>query len=246
MATRSRQGCIDCKKAKVKCDEVHPSCGTCKRRRRQCSGYIRTARAPKACEARAGLPLPTITATHTASNGPGTQSLIAKLDTNEAASPSAPAFSPLARGTFTLADLSTSAGAVAQILGPRLLKSVAAIPSGTIPPADEPFIEVYFMRHPVELVFGPEFVDEMNSSVLQVFQRSPLAVSDSLCAIGEAYLRGSTNTALVPVQNRKLRILARLRKIDSPGVDLELLLILMLGLCAVEVMTPSFIPAPYN
>lgn len=40
MNRRSREGCIDCKRAKVKCDEIQPSCGTCARRGHICQGYL--------------------------------------------------------------------------------------------------------------------------------------------------------------------------------------------------------------
>jgi hypothetical protein len=39
MNRRSRNGCIDCRKSKVKCDEIRPFCGTCTRRRHICQGY---------------------------------------------------------------------------------------------------------------------------------------------------------------------------------------------------------------
>lgn len=39
MNRRSRKGCLDCKRAKVKCDEVRPACGTCYRRGYVCQGY---------------------------------------------------------------------------------------------------------------------------------------------------------------------------------------------------------------
>lgn len=39
MQRRSRNGCIDCRKSKVKCDEIRPFCGTCTRRQHICQGY---------------------------------------------------------------------------------------------------------------------------------------------------------------------------------------------------------------
>lgn len=39
MNRRSRAGCVDCRKAKVKCDERKPVCGTCSRRGKDCRGY---------------------------------------------------------------------------------------------------------------------------------------------------------------------------------------------------------------
>jgi hypothetical protein len=121
------------------------------------------------------------------------------------------------------------------MISTRVPRTVPSIPVGTIDPADEPFIELYFRRHPRELVFGPEFVHEMNSNVLKVFQNSPLAVGDSLSAIGEAYCKDSSLAVAVPIASRKARILARLRTMDNLGVSMELLLSIILGLCAVEV-----------
>lgn len=143
--------------------------------------------------------------------------------------------SPATPDNNALAPISPLSSENALTPAPRLLRTVATIPPGTIHPSDEPFIEVYFMRHPSELVFGTEFVNEMNSSVMKVFQSSPLVVSDSLSAIGEAYLRDSSLPILVSLANRKARILARLRSLDKRGVSLELLVTIMLGLCAVEV-----------
>jgi hypothetical protein len=37
---RPRTGCIDYRRSKVKCHEIRPSHGTCKRRGRVCQGYI--------------------------------------------------------------------------------------------------------------------------------------------------------------------------------------------------------------
>lgn len=43
MNRRSKNGCIDCRKSKVKCDEIRPFCGTCTRRRHICQGYATPA-----------------------------------------------------------------------------------------------------------------------------------------------------------------------------------------------------------
>ncbi|KAJ9628380.1 hypothetical protein H2204_009356 [Knufia peltigerae] len=98
---------------------------------------------------------------------------------------------------------------------------------------------MYFLRHPKDLVFGPEFVEEMNSSVMKLLQDSPLAVGDSLSAIGEAYCKDSALPVVLPVASRRARILARLRSMDKQGVSMELLLSIMLGLCAVELVDSS-------
>ncbi|KIX03616.1 uncharacterized protein Z518_07169 [Rhinocladiella mackenziei CBS 650.93] len=230
MATRSRHGCIDCKKAKVKCDEIHPFCGTCKRRGRQCAGYNQITKAQKTRDA--PTPRPTTTQMANSASSPDATPVAIEYAINDAAFHSSPGFSP----SSTAAPFSPISNDFALAPATPILKTVATIPPGTIHPADEPFIELYFMRHPGELVFGSEFVNEMNSSVLKVFQNSPLAVGDSLSAIGEAYLRDGSLPILVPVPNRKARILARLRSMDNLGVSLELLLTIMLGLCAIELV----------
>jgi hypothetical protein len=40
---RSRLGCLNCKKSKVKCDEVHPSCSRCIKRGTHCSYPVQFA-----------------------------------------------------------------------------------------------------------------------------------------------------------------------------------------------------------
>ncbi|KIV92891.1 hypothetical protein PV10_04151 [Exophiala mesophila] len=225
MAIRSRHGCIDCKRAKVKCDELHPWCGTCKRRGRQCSGYLDV---PKPAKSRDSRP----------TDG-GSQHRALRSIASEISSPlasSTPPGSPTAldvsvynlRSPATIDVVSTSA--------PPIRKSLVPIPPGSVNPSDEPFIEAYFLRHPAESVFGPEFIDEMNAMVLKVFQNSPVAVGDTLSAIGEAYLKDSSGDSLVHIPNRRARILQRLRNLDTLGVSLELLLTTMLGLCAVELI----------
>lgn len=242
MATRSRNGCIDCKRAKVKCDEVHPSCGTCKRRGRQCSGYNQTTKSRSTREATAMIaespaitsPSSEVTVALTSLTPlPSTSECRASDSTFYSPSVLSPASPDLA---FLAPAFPSSAKETIPLVSPRL-RNVTIIPSGAINPADEPFIELYFLRHPKELVFGPEFEEEMNSSVMKVFLNSPLAVSDSLSAIGEAYAGDSSLPVLVPLPHRKARILARLRSMDNLGVSLELLLTVMLGLCAVEVRT---------
>lgn len=231
MAIRSRHGCIDCKRAKVKCDELHPCCGTCKRRGRQCSGYLDPAKPAKSRDARPA---------------DGTsQHRSRKSITSEISSPQAcstPVRSPTALDVAVYNIRSPAAIDVVSASTPAISKSLVSIPPGSVNPSDEPFIEAYFLRHPSESVFGPEFIDEMNASVLKVFQNSPVAVGDTLSAIGEAYLKDSSADSLVHIPNRRARILQRLRNLDTLGVSLELLLTTMLGLCAVEVSTIAIFP----
>lgn len=110
-----------------------------------------------------------------------------------------------------------------------LCPSGFSLPRGTLHKDDEPIIELYFSRHPSELVISSEFVDEMNANVLQVFLEDPEGVCESLSAIGHVYLDGGQT--LVPILGRKARILARLRD----GTQLEQVLLMLLGLCAIEV-----------
>ncbi|KAK5265118.1 hypothetical protein LTR96_009485 [Exophiala xenobiotica] len=236
MSTRSRKGCIDCKKAKVKCDEVHPFCGTCKRRRRQCSGYNQPPRSQTSVDdagSRNTPVTPNAQLVTTASPSDSSRLSSEGRSLDGATIPTA-AFSPLIDSSNgTISPVATSSSLM---ISTRVPRTVPSIPAGTIDPVDEPFIELYFRRHPRELVFGPEFVHEMNSNVLKVFQNSPLAVGDSLSAIGEAYCKDSSLAVAVPIASRKARILARLRTMDNLGVSMELLLSIILGLCAVELV----------
>lgn len=42
--TRSRNGCLSCRRRKRKCDEESPECGPCKQRGISCEGYAKTLR----------------------------------------------------------------------------------------------------------------------------------------------------------------------------------------------------------
>lgn len=100
--------------------------------------------------------------------------------------------------------------------------------------ADRAFIELYFMRHPSEMIMDNEFfAQEMNGAVISLLQQSPTAVGDSLAAIGESYVKESLGLALV--MNRKMRLLRRLRLINEDESNPELVLMLLLALCGVEV-----------
>lgn len=111
-----------------------------------------------------------------------------------------------------------------------LCQGLPIIPPGTVQSSDEPGIETYFSRHPSELVISAEFVDEMNSHVLQVFHEDPATVAETLSAIGHIYL-GEGGMSIVPVLDRRARILAKLRE----TTELEQMLVMHLGLTAIEV-----------
>ncbi|KAF9881487.1 hypothetical protein CkaCkLH20_00633 [Colletotrichum karsti] len=111
------------------------------------------------------------------------------------------------------------------------------IPPGTVPVADEPHFEVYFNRHPFELLIGQEFVSEMNANVLMMLQQDPVTVADAISAVGYSYLVGKSANSLLPVLNRRARILANLRSMKPSSYYFEEALFLLLGLCAMELVT---------
>ncbi|KAM0271690.1 hypothetical protein ACHAQH_008977 [Verticillium albo-atrum] len=114
---------------------------------------------------------------------------------------------------------------------------LSLIPPGAVPAADEVNIEMYFNRHPFELLIGEEFVSEMNANALLILQRDPVRVADALSAIGYAYQVGDREGSLLPVLNRRARILANLRSMKPSNFYFEEALFLLLGLCAMELVT---------
>jgi len=76
------------------------------------------------------------------------------------------------------------------------------------------------------------FVQEINGVVISLLQQSPTAVEDSLAAIGESYVKDSMGFA--SVLNRKMRLLRRLRLINEDGNSPELVSMLLLALCGLE------------
>jgi hypothetical protein len=265
MATRSRKGCIDCKQAKVKCDEVHPSCGTCARRGRQCRGYnplqiissstslggvarhgtrhgsfvghrprrgshsTATSEPPpkvdEVTEDQLYLSWPPVTDALARFSDVAIASTSEEDDSQEKLRSSLP--TPTTAADY-MSAMVLEASAKSQIVP----KSPSLVPLSEILAADKPFIEVYFMRHPADLVMSDEFVSEMNAFALALLQQSPTAVCDSLSAIGENYIK---DPGAIQVSNRKMRLVSRLRMINEDGSSLELVLALLLGLCGVEV-----------
>jgi hypothetical protein len=135
-------------------------------------------------------------------------------------------------GTVTAPEAPPVANEDRGIIGQsaQLYRELPFIPAGTIPTADELVLELYFKRHPIDQVISLEFVDEMNSNVLKVFHEDPAAVSDTLSAIGHVYSI-EKEKSLIPILDRRARILSRLRV----KRDLEQILIMLLGLCALDV-----------
>ncbi|KAK1714261.1 hypothetical protein BDP67DRAFT_554606 [Colletotrichum lupini] len=197
---RSRNGCIDCRKAKVKCDEIRPSCGTCARRRLVCQGYKTQ---PGAAQHARHSPSSLLAAGAGASN------------TAAAAAKDSVPGSTLALDTRTF----------------------SLLPPGSVPVADQPYLEVYFNRHPFELLIGHEFVREMNANIVMMLQQDPVVIADTISAIGYSYDVGSSSAALLPVLNRRAKILANLRNMKPSSHYFEEALFLLLGLCAMELVT---------
>ncbi|KZL84556.1 c6 zinc finger domain protein [Colletotrichum incanum] len=223
---RSRNGCIDCRKAKVKCDEIRPSCGTCARRRLVCQGYKTQAaqhyrHSPSSLVGVAG-----------ASNG----SVVEK---------SASGSSSRSSGVLSKIESVRIGGASSTAPGQGETRSTLALdtrtfsllPPGTIPIADQPHIELYFNRHPFELLIGPEFVTEMNANVLMMMHQDPIVIADTISAIGYSYEVGNSFGALLPVLDRRAKILANLRNMKPSSYYFEEALFLLLGLCAMELVT---------
>ncbi|KAK7733030.1 hypothetical protein SLS53_008359 [Cytospora paraplurivora] len=173
MQRRSRNGCIDCRKSKVKCDEIRPFCGTCTRRQHICQGY---------------------------------------------ATPPPPIQKAPKTGKHDRRD--------SDVRG-----------------RDEATIEVYFERHPCDIIIGPEFVNEMNANVLKVLQHNPHAIVDALSAIGHCYLNDSTLDSSLVVLNYRARILATLRAMELSRHILEEMILLLLGLCGMELVDSRTAPS---
>jgi hypothetical protein len=114
-------------------------------------------------------------------------------------------------------------------------KCFSLIPPGVVQAADEPLIEIYFNRHPYELLIGPEFVHEMNANVLVLLHQKPKNMVDCLSGIGHMYLTDHRGGSILPVLDRRARIIANLRELKDASYDLDEISSLLLGLCAMEV-----------
>ncbi|KAF7527541.1 hypothetical protein PCG10_002504 [Penicillium crustosum] len=63
---------------------------------------------------------------------------------------------------------------------PSPLKGPVLIPLSMILAAEKPLIEVYFMRHPSEMVMSNEFfIHKMNRAIISLLQQSPTTVVSS-------------------------------------------------------------------
>jgi hypothetical protein len=244
--SRSRRGCIDCRKAKVKCDEVHPGCGTCHRRGYVCRGYVRADY--KSQSLSTGAPVLTHATDRSQYDASDLSNCHVMTETAIFTPPCAEIPLPTCGGDALTEWNSASGSSITVIqrcksvdesvkpnLPPLCLISLSCLPPGTISDYDANVIKIYFSRHPATLVIGPEFVDEMKSNMFQVFYNHPQAICDSLSAIGHNYLGDNSTPTLVPVLSRKGRILARLRAMDGVEHDLEKTIVLLIGLCTLEV-----------
>lgn len=86
------------------------------------------------------------------------------------------------------------------------------------------------------LVIDSEFINEMNANVLMVLQYNPKAISDCLFALGRIYVADGACNAVLPILDRRARIFANLRSTYGPGGNLEQMVVMLLGLCAMEVI----------
>lgn len=259
---RSRGGCIDCKKAKVKCDEARPTCGTCARRRHVCQGYANTKPQlrwqPPEGSSRSWLCRRTKSVDTSSAGSPGqpctelsTSCSVRESDGPASELPSSSAELTNTASTSTASSKSgrtsiiptTSRDASAQSLLAPSPRSLSSIPPGMIRAADEPGVKIYFDRHPFDLVINSEFVEEMNALTLLVLQRDPVAIGNTLAAIGQLYLDTSGSGSLVSPLTRRARTFARLRSMEDPSSELEQVLVMVLGLAAMEVS--SHFPARY-
>lgn len=278
MNRRSRGGCIDCRKAKVKCDEIKPHCGTCKRRRHVCQGYT-TPGAP-----------PTRSSTTTTTSSPIANSKASRQHRRQSSilqqqsSPSiisidvaeededenddddgyddnddddskragnnesnnASTVTAIKRPFFRFNEPVTtgySSITVPKAGHPLIMdpiymtpRALGLIPPGVVSSTDRPTVELYFTRHPYELNISPEFVNEMNANVLAILQQSPHAIVDSLSAIGHSYLTSSEAESSLAVLNYRARILATLRAMQLSDYNLEVMVFMLLGLSAIELV----------
>ncbi|CAK7268263.1 hypothetical protein SEPCBS119000_002971 [Sporothrix epigloea] len=125
---------------------------------------------------------------------------------------------------------------------PAPVRGPSFMPLNDILAKDKPFIEIYFMRHPAEMIMGNSmFINEMNGFVLSLLQVSPIVVGDSLCAIGENYIKemAGDGPGSNIVSHRKTRLLNRLRLLNEDGSSPELVLLLLLALCGAELTNPK-------
>ncbi|EXJ92112.1 hypothetical protein A1O3_00662 [Capronia epimyces CBS 606.96] len=230
MLKRSRDGCIGCKRAKVKCDEIRPTCGTCARRGHLCNGYgARPLKWQKVNKT-------TSVVGRKRKRNRNTPTVLVLPDTgkcNKSVAGPPPSRPDEAKRAINFKQPN-----------PVQWRTLSAFPAGVLSPTDERIISVYFHRHPPDMVMNEEgdFMHEMNANALLLLNHDPQVVSDTLCCIGQVYIQQSSNGSMVPALDRKGRALARLQKLANLKHSLEQTVLLLLGLCAMDLIDDKYEP----
>ncbi|GAD97581.1 predicted protein [Paecilomyces variotii No. 5] len=242
LGKRSRGGCIDCKKAKVKCDEARPACGTCARRRHVCQGYVN--RKPRSHWNQANNIIKSHKKRKTTDYSSETGLYLDGISVDPLSRiDSYPSDSSTEQRTTLIPTLYTDRAVkvtsrsyrdAEQVSSIPLLRGICPIPPGMVPADDQQAINIYFSRHPFELLIGPEFVDEMNALTLTIFQVYPEAIGSTLSAIGQTYVDIHQTGSSVSFLSKRARALAKLRDITSN--EAEQLISVVLGLAAIELL----------
>ncbi|KAH8885472.1 hypothetical protein GQ53DRAFT_810163, partial [Thozetella sp. PMI_491] len=225
MPKRSRGGCRECKRARIKCDEAHPFCGTCARRDRHCPGYSPRCDTTNAASVTRRLsPLPK-------DEGAGT--------------PKSPGILELQYesrewlyedGLNGRSPSDMSVVTAATMLYPSYLSDVICDKN------DQAAINTYFQCHLRQLGLGEEFVFESNGNVMLLLQQHPATTGDVLSAIGYMHLSQTSPASVTPALSKKSRLLATLRATEVSGNEIEPILLLALGLCALELLDTQVTP----
>lgn len=257
---RSKAGCIDCKSAKVRCDEARPSCGTCARRQRVCQGYFhygawgkvpgKKEQQQSANYTRSNLRINSYSDDAAHPNQRDSIFSTAVLNGNESDVPEydiQPTIAGEARYLGSNKKIDLLMANIPHFLEGSLNmfpRSLPEIPPGVIPEADGPTINVFFDRHPAEMVISGEFINEMKAATLLVLQDNPAAIADALYSVGSIYLNEDGQHPLLSLAlDRRAKTLARLR-VKNPSCELEQILTMSLALAAMEVQNITWSDRP--
>ncbi|KAF2812644.1 uncharacterized protein BDZ99DRAFT_270676 [Mytilinidion resinicola] len=255
MQRRSRTGCIDCRRAKVKCDEAVPTCGTCERRGRRCQGYAfdRRTRNIK------WKSIITVDDQQKHENNNESNRHLkrkrSESDSIQSTSPPEVEQSPNSLAEQPEDDSPTEVVTLRisdwEVVEANLLSTtdLSPFPIGDCSPEDRLGLCAYFDRHPHELVIGsePEFVKDMNMHFLSVFQQNPEAMRDVLCGIGQVYLhRMGQSSSLVRALDKRAKTLARIRSRNEIPPNIEFVLAIILGICGLELIDTNYGPGDFS
>ncbi|KAF2493261.1 hypothetical protein BU16DRAFT_75243 [Lophium mytilinum] len=252
MQRRSRTGCVDCRRAKVKCDEAVPTCGTCERRGRRCQGYAFDRRTRN-------IKWKSIITVHDQQKHESNNEYDRRAKRRKSESDSTQSTSPResdGSSPFSLPEQPededpTEIVAIRPDSWELAISDLSAtinlspFPIGDCSPEDRLGLCAYFDRHPHELVIGsePEFVKDMNMHFLSVFQQNPEAMRDVLCGIGQVYLhRMGQSSSLVRALDKRAKTLARIRSRNEIPQNIELVLAIILGICGLELIDTNYGP----